>query len=131
MEVWLDGGHNDSAGEVLARQIAQWRAQDGDAPRPLYIIMGMLTTKMPEEFLSPFAAAIAALRTVPISHSAAAFTPDELARRAAALNIASVKPMASIGQALNDVRTIPGPKRLLICGSLYLAGEVLALWDKK
>lgn len=124
-EIWLDGGHNDSAGEVLAQQIARWRAQDGDAPKTLYIIMGMLTTKTPEEFLSPFATSITALRTVPIAHSAAGFAPAELARRATALGIADVKETESPQQALAEFRARGGQARILICGSLYLAGEVL------
>src|SRR5262249_32900709 len=47
-ELWLDGGHNDSGGEVLARHAATWQARDG---KKLHLVIGMLTTKDPREFL--------------------------------------------------------------------------------
>ncbi|MDD4615948.1 MAG: bifunctional folylpolyglutamate synthase/dihydrofolate synthase [Alphaproteobacteria bacterium] len=126
-ELWLDGGHNDSAGEVLAAQIARWRTEDGPSPKPLYIVLGMLTTKRPAEFLGPFAKEIALLRTVPVPHEPLSFTNEILAGEACALGI-SAAPSKNAAEALRDLASHPLrlPPRVLICGSLYLAGDVLA-----
>ncbi len=131
-EVWLDGGHNDSAGEVLADQIARWREDDGNAPRPLYIVLGMLTTKRPTEFLSPFAKNIAKLYTVPVPREPLSFAPDALADEARKLGIPRVETSANVADALHALAAQPSasPSRILICGSLYLAGSVLAQQDK-
>ncbi len=127
-ELWLDGGHNDSAGEVLAAQIALWRQEDGEHPKPLSIILGMLTTKRPAEFLSPFAPSITQLRTVPVPHEPLSFTPSALADEAHKLGIPSVGIAENVEEALRDLAQQPSsvPPRILICGSLYLAGTVLA-----
>ncbi|MDE1901919.1 MAG: bifunctional folylpolyglutamate synthase/dihydrofolate synthase [Alphaproteobacteria bacterium] len=128
-ELWLDGGHNDSAGEVVAAQIAQWRREDGDAPRPLYIVTGMLTTKRPAEFIGPFAHAVTRARTVVIEDEPLSFGADALAGEMRALGIDDVAAAAGIADAVQDLAgatTTPAP-RLLICGSLYLAGRVLAI----
>lgn len=127
-ELWLDGGHNDSAGEILAAQIAAWRREDGDSPRPLFVVYGMLTTKVPAEFLGPFAASVAALRSVPILTESLSQTPAALADAARALGIPAVAATSSVAAALQDIAQSnkDTPKaRVLICGSLYLAGEVL------
>jgi dihydrofolate synthase/folylpolyglutamate synthase len=119
-ELWLDGGHNDSAGEVLATQIARWQSQDS---KPLYVVLGMLASKNPAEFLTPFAVRVTELRAVTIDDEPMSFGAADLAREAAALGIKSA-PAASLADAL---RGIPAGARVLICGSLYLAGQALAL----
>ncbi len=127
-EVWLDGGHNDSAGEVLATQIERWRQEDGPTPRPLYIILGMLTTKRPAEFLSPFAKHIARLCTVPVPHEPLSFMPEFLATEIRPLGIPNIAPAQNVADALRSLSKHPTtpPPRILICGSLYLAGNVLS-----
>lgn len=128
-EVWLDGGHNDSAGEVLAQQIALWKKEDGESPKPLYVVFGMLTTKNPSEFLSPFAKDIAEIRTVPIPDTPLAADPTALAEEVRKTGVASVRPSPSVAAALADLRAGKNgtnPARILICGSLYLAGAVLS-----
>ncbi len=127
-ELWLDGGHNDSAGEVLANQIEIWRREDGEAPRPLYIVCGMLTTKVAPEFLGPFAKRIEALRTVSIPGEPLSQTAEGLLQNTASLGLDHAAAAESVAAALKDLAADAGktPRaRVLICGSLYLAGQVL------
>jgi dihydrofolate synthase/folylpolyglutamate synthase len=127
-ELWLDGGHNDSAGEALAAQIERWRHEDGGYPRPLHVVLGMLTTKRPAEFLLPFATRIAQLRTVPVPDEALGFQPAALAEEARAAGVTAAEPRENVAAALRDLALAASgavAPRVLICGSLYLAGAVL------
>ena len=122
-ELWLDGGHNEDCGIALARQAAEWAKEP--APLPLYLIFGMLTTKDAAGFLRPLARHARAARAVPIEGHAA-YTPQEACARAADVGLDCV-PANDIGAALEDLlATQPAPMRILICGSLYVAGQVLA-----
>lgn len=123
-QLWLDGGHNDSAGEVLAVQAARWTAGDG---LPLLMIHGMLTTKTPEEFLGPLACHVSAYRAVAIPGEPASFTAEDAAAAARNAGMPDPKPSADVTGALAElIAAHSGPARVLICGSLYLAGTVLA-----
>jgi dihydrofolate synthase/folylpolyglutamate synthase len=116
-EVWLDGGHNPSA----ARQVAAFvRRRFADA-KPLHLIFASLATKDPPGMLAPFAGLAAQVHTVPIPDHAC-FAPDELVDIAAELGFAA-DAHDSVEEALAG---IPQDARVLIFGSLYLAGEVLA-----
>jgi dihydrofolate synthase/folylpolyglutamate synthase len=121
-ELWLDGGHNEDCGIALARMASDWAKEP--APLPLYLIFGMLTTKDAAGFLRPLARHARAARAVPIEgHSA--YTPAEACARAAEVGL-DCAPANDIGAALEDLlATQPAPMRILICGSLYVAGEVL------
>jgi dihydrofolate synthase / folylpolyglutamate synthase len=122
-ELWLDGGHNEDCGIVLARQAAEWAKEP--AALPLYLIFGMQTTKDASGFLRPLARHARAARAVPIEGHAA-YTPQEGCARAADVGLDCL-PANDIGAALEDLlATQPAPMRILICGSLYLAGDVLA-----
>jgi dihydrofolate synthase / folylpolyglutamate synthase len=122
-ELWLDGGHNEDCGIVLARQAAEWAKEP--AALPLYLIFGMLTTKDAAGFLRPLARHARSARAVPIEGHAA-YTPQEACARAADVGLDCV-PANDIGAALEDLlATQPAPMRILICGSLYVAGYVLA-----
>ncbi|MFZ5778575.1 MAG: bifunctional folylpolyglutamate synthase/dihydrofolate synthase [Pseudomonadota bacterium] len=122
-ELWLDGGHNEDCGVVLARQASTWAAEPGALP--LFLIFGMLMTKDASGFLRPLARHARAARAVPIVGHAA-YTPREACVKAAEVGIDCL-PTNDIGAALEDLlATQPAPMRILICGSLYLAGEVLA-----
>jgi dihydrofolate synthase/folylpolyglutamate synthase len=121
-ELWLDGGHNDSAGDALAAQAESWHAQDS---LPLYLICGMLTTKNPGEFLRPLAPFVSALRAVSIPGEALTFTADDFAACAKEAGMRNVAPTANVSAALRDVARDKSRGRILICGSLYLAGHVL------
>ena len=126
-EIWLDGGHNDSAGEVLEAQIERWKAEDANTPRPLCVVIGMLTTKRPNEFLAPFVSNIAHIRTVAIPHKEAGYTAEALAEEAHKAGLSTAQPANSVKEALKDLgrQNFATPPRILICGSLYLAGAVL------
>ena len=118
-ELWLDGGHNPAAGEVLARFADAWR------DRPLHLVVGMLDSKDNAGFLRPLAPHVAAARTVAIPETPASLGAADLAAAARSVGIAAA-PSAGIAAALADLAArTQGPARVLICGSLYLAGAVL------
>lgn len=119
-ELWLDGGHNPSAGAVVADLFADL---NGRAPLPLVMIVGMLTTKDVAGFLSAFAPLAPRVMAVPIEGEPAARSADDLAAAAQRTGIqAEVHP--SFRAALAACARAE-PARVLICGSLYLAGQVL------
>lgn len=123
-ELWLDGGHNEDCGLALARQAAEWAKEPGALP--LYLVFGMLTTKDASGFLRPLARHAIAARAVPFPVGHSAYTPQEACAKAADVGL-DCQPENDIGAALEDLlATQPAPMRILICGSLYLAGSVLA-----
>jgi dihydrofolate synthase/folylpolyglutamate synthase len=123
-ELWLDGGHNEDCGIALARMAADWAKEP--APLPLYLVFGMLTTKDASGFLRPLARHARAARAVPFPEGHSAYTPDEACQKAADVGLDCL-PANDFGAALEDLlATQPAPMRILICGSLYLAGAVLA-----
>jgi len=118
-EVWLDGGHNPAAGQVLAAQAEEW----GDTP--LHSIMGMISTKDPGAFIAPLASHLTSLQTIRIEGEEAAIDPSELAGIAQEY-VSSARATPSLEMAVqNAVTQSSKPGRILICGSLYLAGQVL------
>ncbi|SES28417.1 dihydrofolate synthase / folylpolyglutamate synthase [Tranquillimonas rosea] len=117
-QIWLDGGHNPHAGAALADSLA---AMDD---RPLHLICGMLNTKDAGGYLAPLAGMAASLTAVPIPGEHSAHPPAEVAAAARAAGIPASE-AESVGAALAEIAgTAPGA-RVLICGSLYLAGQVL------
>jgi dihydrofolate synthase/folylpolyglutamate synthase len=122
-EVWLDGGHNPGGGEVLAEAVTTMQARQ---PKPLVMIAGMISTKDPRGFLDHFRPLAPRVLTVPFGYPAALSAPALAeAARAAGLD---ATPCESLEAALATVKSEPGrlPPRVIITGSLYLAGEVLA-----
>lgn len=132
-ELWLDGGHNDHGGAILAEQARLW-AVDG---RPLIMIAGMINTKDPSGFLKPLLPHIYQLVTVPVIGHHLSLSPDLLAEKARILSPdCPIIPAHSIEQALQLVAGVCNqqaaqPYRILIAGSLYLAGHVLSLMNEK
>lgn len=122
-QVWIDGGHNPQAGEVIARELSKqvYRAQG-----PLVMIVGMLTTKEPEGFFRAFAGLAERLICLPVSQSDSGFDPAVLAKVAQKAGL-EVDTAPDIETALKmAVGVFPDRQtRILICGSLYLVGEVL------
>ncbi len=120
-ELWLDGGHNAGGGRAVAALAAEmW----SDAP--LHLICGMLSTKVAEDYLRPLAARALSLTAVPIASSDVGFAPADLAAAAKRAGFADVHVAADPAAALaRIVSAASGRARVLICGSLYLAGEVL------
>lgn len=122
-ELWLDGGHNEDCGIALGRMAAEWAKEP--AALPLYLIFAMQTTKDASGFLRPLARYATAARAVPFPEGHAAYTPDEACAKAADVGL-DCAPANDIGAALEDLlATQPAPMRVLICGSLYVAGQVL------
>lgn len=124
-ELWLDGGHNADGGRVLAEAMADLHDRN---PAPLMMIVGMLGTKDTEAVLKPFAGLARELFAVPIPGQQAARTAEELARLAASAGL-KAQPASSVSAAIEEIarREWATPPRILICGSLYLAGEVLSV----
>jgi dihydrofolate synthase / folylpolyglutamate synthase len=119
-ELWLDGGHNPAAGEVLATTIATWE------PMPLELIVGMLNTKPPAEFLTPLAALGPRVHAVGIEGEPNGRPASDIAAAASGLGLQVVE-SGLFTNALDSIAKRAGaPPRVLICGSLYLAGQVLA-----
>lgn len=123
-DIWLDGGHNPGAGVVVAEALAE---QEEKNPRPLLLICGMINTKDQSGYFRAFKGLVRHVYTVPVSLSEASVPNDELAIRAAEAGL-SAEPVSSVANALMLLRdTWDGPPpRILISGSLYLAGAVLA-----
>ncbi|MEM8959661.1 MAG: folylpolyglutamate synthase/dihydrofolate synthase family protein [Pseudomonadota bacterium] len=117
-ELWLDGGHNPAAGEMIARTLAAL------PPRETHLICGMLNTKDVEGYLRPLATQAVGLTAVSIPETTATLTADETAARAAAAGLASHK-ASDVADALSGIAETAPAARVLICGSLYLAGAVL------
>lgn len=121
-EVWLDGGHNPAAGGVIAEAMADLEERD---PKPLVLIAGMLTTKDPAGFFSPFAGLARRVITVPVPSSDAGRDPEDLAGIARNAGLAA-EHAGNVSEALDRLSGDERRGRILICGSLYLAGTVLA-----
>jgi dihydrofolate synthase/folylpolyglutamate synthase len=118
-ELYLDGGHNPHAAEAIARHARGWR------DRPLYAVFGMLASKDVDGFLAPLASRFRSLRAVAIPAEANSLPADTAAAKAALHYCLDAKPADSVEAALAELAGQPGPGRVLICGSLYLAGTVL------
>jgi dihydrofolate synthase / folylpolyglutamate synthase len=117
--VWLDGGHNPDAGMAIAGIL-----ENGP---PGHVVIGMLANKDAVGFLKPFAHKIASLHAVPIpGHEY--HDPEDLSRTAQEdLQIIDAHPSPDVIASLKALTAKTGPALVLICGSLYLAGEVLRL----
>ena len=126
-EIWIDGGHNPGAGEVIAEAMAGFEEKN---PRPLFIIAGMINTKDPVGYFKAFADIAEYVFTVPIGGTDAAIDPVVLADAAFDAGLIAA-PTSSIQDALEELakRLVPGnpAPRILIGGSLYLAGNALSL----
>jgi dihydrofolate synthase/folylpolyglutamate synthase len=122
-ELWLDGGHNPDGGRVLAQAMADLADRN---PAPLVMIVGLLSTKDARATLGHFKGLAQSLFAVPIQNSLVARPAAEVATLAGEAGL-HAETAGSVEQALRTIaeRTWPAPPRILICGSLYLAGEVL------
>jgi dihydrofolate synthase/folylpolyglutamate synthase len=122
-ELWLDGGHNPDGGRVLAQAMADLEEKN---PAPLVMITGLLSTKDGRATLGHFKGLAHALFAVPMQNQLAARPAEEVAELARAAGLRA-EASGSVEQALREIaaRHWPVPPRILICGSLYLAGEVL------
>ena len=124
-EVWLDGGHNAEGGRVLAEAMAEFEERSA---RPLVLICGMLTTKDAAGFLLPFKDLAQEVVAVPVSGDHEGRAAADLAAVAATVGLRSTAD-ETVETAMRTLaaRDWPVPPRVLITGSLYLAGEVLRM----
>ena len=123
-EIWLDGGHNPAAAAALAQSMADIEDR---VPCPLHLIAGLLKTKDAESFFRHFAGLAEWVATVPVPGEHNAYEAKELARLAQAAGL-DAQAAEDVPHALRLSRLrAPSPSRILICGSLYLAGHVLGL----
>ena len=141
-ELWLDGGHNDSAGEV----VAEWLG--GLDRRPTHLVVGILSTKDPRDLLRPLAPFASSLRAIAIPGEPATLAAADLAAAAREVGVPNVAVSDSLPEAIDAIveagnpeittkeplpaaveailTVNPTPARVLISGSLYLAGQVLS-----
>jgi dihydrofolate synthase/folylpolyglutamate synthase len=125
-EIWVDGGHNPGAGQVIAETMANLEERD---PRPLFLVTGMINTKDPVGYFDPFRGLAERVFTVPIRGSDAGLDPVALADDAMRAGL-EAEPLLTVAAALAEICRITEedsvPPRILVGGSLYLVGDVLA-----
>lgn len=124
-ELWLDGGHNPHAAAMIAEALAGMQDR---TERPLFLIAGMINTKDATGYFRAFEGMARHVFTVPVEDSDASVDPRELAENAVAAGL-TAQPMTNVEEALRLLgegwNRLEPPPRVLIGGSLYLAGEVL------
>lgn len=125
-EIWLDGGHNPSAGRAVSAALADL---DERAPRPLVLVTGLLNTKRSDGYLKPFAGLVQKVLTIAIPGEQNAIPAAELAQQAiaAGLDAQACRGLEEAVRLAGQVTGQGNPARVVIGGSLYLAGNVLAL----
>jgi dihydrofolate synthase/folylpolyglutamate synthase len=118
-EIWLDGGHNPHAARAIADHMR------GLPERPTYLVCGMLNTKDVAGFMKPFAGLAKHLWAVSIPGQKATLPAAETAQAARTAGIEATEAQ-DVGEAVAAIAATAPEARILICGSLYFAGEVLA-----
>jgi dihydrofolate synthase/folylpolyglutamate synthase len=122
-ELWLDGGHNPDGGRASAAALADLEER---VSRPLVLIVGMLASKDCEGFLSNFAGLARRLIAVPVPNAEKGLSAEAVADAARAIGLAATS-RDNLAEALDAARKLDldPPPRILVTGSLYLAGEAL------
>jgi dihydrofolate synthase/folylpolyglutamate synthase len=123
-EIWLDGGHNAEGGRVAAEALGDLEER---VSRPLVVIAGMMANKDAAGFLNNFSGLTRHVIAVPIPGREGAMSPEQLMSATRVLGM-RVESAASVEAALQMIAKLAYevPPRILITGSLYLAGHVLA-----
>lgn len=119
-ELWIDGGHNDSAGQFLAEQARLWEQEDG---KPLHLIVAMVNRKNPDEFLNPLRPHVESLTCTEIQGEVSTYTAEELYNLCKPLNFKQIHQTTDIANAIKQIKD-PNA-RILITGSLYFLGTIL------
>lgn len=117
-ELWLDGGHNPAAGKALAATLNQ------QPPRPTHVICGMLNTKDISGYLAPLADIAETLSAVSIPGEANTIPAEDTAKIARSVGMTATA-APDVANAIKDITAKAPNARILICGSLYLAGAVI------
>lgn len=119
-DVWLDGGHNPDAGQALSAHAAEaW------SDRPLYLIAGMINTKDPVGYFKPLSQVAKSVHCVTIPNEVASVSAEDLAATARRAGLVAFSASSAADAASEIAKTITGPARVLVCGSLYFAGHIL------
>ncbi|WP_193140056.1 folylpolyglutamate synthase/dihydrofolate synthase family protein [Meridianimarinicoccus sp. MJW13] len=118
-ELWLDGGHNAAAGAALSRHLASL------PDRETHLICGMLRTKDASGYLRPLATQVTGVQAVSIPGAEATLSAEETTHAAQQAGLAAA-PARDVADACARIAATSPQARVLICGSLYLAGAVLA-----
>ncbi len=118
VELWLDGGHNPAGGEAIAATLARM------PKRPTHLICGMLNTKDVTGYMRPLAPQVTRLHAVSIPGEKNTL-PAEATRDAALTAGIDATTAPSVAKALTTITATDPQARVLICGSLYLAGHIL------
>lgn len=120
-ELWYDGGHNDSAGQALGHHMAQWNADD---PKTLHLIIGMKAEKNPETFLNPLLPYIKSCTVIPLEGVGPCLQVNQIQSTLNKHGIETIQ-QKDIKTAIMQITTKTNePLRILVCGSLYLAGQL-------
>jgi len=117
-ELWLDGGHNPGAGAALAEHLSGW------TDRPTHLVVGMKRAKDTAAFLRPLLARAASVWAVAEPGQHLALSVESIVAASGGVARPGPRVVDALGGIVGED---PGPARVLICGSLYLAGEVLKL----
>ncbi len=121
-EIWLDGGHNDHAGQAVAAFVNQIQGRD---PRPLAIIVGMLASRDPKTYLQHVAPLADMGAAVPLLSTGEGHDPAALIDTAREYDL-ELRPASSIKEALAQFFSEDAAVRVMFCGSLYLVGDAIA-----
>tara|TARA_B100000214_G_scaffold308406_1_gene239774 strand:+ start:1806 stop:3113 length:1308 start_codon:yes stop_codon:yes gene_type:complete len=123
VEIWIDGGHNQGAAKAIASTLRDWRDECPEIS--IHMIFGALNSRSPQNFLQYFTNVIDTIRTVNIPREANALSASEIETAAIECGLEAY-PAKGISPAITDIIfNSSGKRRILICGSLYLAGAAL------
>lgn len=122
--VWLDGGHNAAAGEMLGRFLES----QGAIENPFHLVIGMLSNKEVEAFLAPLQGKVSHIHALPVPDHE--FHPAERFEQVAKMWGIDCTAHTDATQAITSIAATGQPSRILIAGSLYLAGDVLRRNDQ-
>jgi dihydrofolate synthase/folylpolyglutamate synthase len=123
-DVWVDGAHNEDGANILSTQIETWKRND---PKPVHLVIGMMAHKDPSTFLEPVLQLADGLTFIDIPNEPKSFKAEELKAKVETFikKNTTVRTSADIHQAIREI-TKQGPAgRIVIAGSLYLAGHIL------
>ena len=123
VEIWIDGGHNQDAAKAIASTLRDWRTASPEIS--IHMVFGALKNRCPQNFLQYFTNVIDTIRAVDIPGETNALSASEIETAALECGLKAY-PAKGIGPAITDIiSNSSGKRRILICGSLYLAGAVL------
>ena len=122
VEIWLDGGHNAAGGIALAQLLGTLQHK---SPKPFYMLIGMMNSKQADEYLTPFAKFSPTAFCLDIENEPNSFSAVEMQKMSQKVGIKALT-ATHFTKALAQIKAeTTEPARILICGSLYQAGNVL------